>query len=120
LNTISHLEFEQLLDRLAEILPVARQNEHDRYRAAKMVYFTAQGEPEEAAETGTLPGDFVHIDTLRTVSPEERELHSIGLAVAAFGGANAITDIGYALTDRGCKYAQFLWGAWNGMGGLHL
>jgi hypothetical protein len=44
-------------------------------------------------------------------TPEARELHSIGLAVAAFGGFDAISEIGWSLND------EYVWTAWDGMAG---
>ncbi len=112
-------EMEQLLRRLETIVPIVRQQQHDANRAAETAYFAAKGKSERVADQSPLRvlsiGELIEIDYQRVKTPEACELHSIGLAVATFGGCDAISDIGWMLADRGCQDAQFVWSRWDGM-----
>jgi hypothetical protein len=111
-------ELERLLQRLETILPIVRQQQREANRAAELAYFAAKGQTERLAEDRLLVlscEELIEIDYQRVKTPEACELHSIGLAVAAFGGCDAISNIGWALADRGCKDAGFVWSLWDGM-----
>jgi hypothetical protein len=117
-------ELEHLLNRLAEIVPIARQQWRKSEGAAMMAYFDSD-KPSEAAKaawrkTGVMcVRDLVAIEFPIVDTPETQELRSIGLAVAAFGGADAISRLGWMLVDRG-QNGQALWSAWDGMAGHWL
>jgi hypothetical protein len=109
-------ELGQLLSRLETILPVVRQQQREANRAAEVAYFTAKGEPHRLKKALILSGrELVEIDYQRVKTPEACELHSIGLAVAAFGGCDAVSEVGWMLADRGCRDFQFAWSRWDGM-----
>ena len=112
-------EMEQLLRRLETIVPIVRQQQHDANRAAETAYFAAKGKSERVADQSPLRvlsiGELIEIDYQRVKTPEAFELHSIGLAVATFGGCDAISDIGWMLADRGFQNAQLVWSRWDGM-----
>lgn len=110
-------ELEKLLQRLEAIVPVVRQQQSEANSAAEAAYFARTGTDRGA--TGSLmvlsATDMFEIDYQRVKTPEACELHSIGLTVAALGGSDAISEVGWALHDRGSKLAHFVWSRWDGM-----
>ena len=95
--------------------PAATRGKRD---AAEVAYFTAKGTPERLDKLLVLDvTELLEINYQRVDTPEASELHSIGLAVAAFGGCDAISEIGRMLANRGCRDAQFIWSRWDGMAG---
>jgi hypothetical protein len=117
----STTELERMLQRLETILPIVRQQQREANEAAEVAYFTAKGTPERLDKMLVLDvTELLEINYQRVDTPEASELHSIGLAVAAFGGRDAISEIGWMLANRGCRDAQFIWSRWDGMAGHWL
>jgi hypothetical protein len=111
-------ELDRLLKRLQAIAPVARRQQTEANRQATRAYFEAKGEPESLL---LHLDDWIAIDFPNVDTPEMRELRSIGLAVAAFGGSDAISLIGWALRERGSDEARAaVWVTWDGMAGHWL
>jgi hypothetical protein len=114
-------ELERMLQRLETILPIVRQQQREANDAAEVAYFTAKGTPEQLDKLLVLDvTELLQINYQRVNTPEACELHSIGLAVAAFGGRDAISEIGWMLANRGCRDAQFIWSRWDRMSGYWL
>lgn len=108
-------ELERLLKRLAVVAPIVRQQVSEANRAAERAYYEDSGKPTpEAVEAwrrcGLMHGsDLIEIGYPHGLdTPEWRELRSIGLAVAAFGGSDAISEIGWVVGD-------VIWHEWDGM-----
>jgi hypothetical protein len=115
------IELERLLNRLETLLPIVRQQQREANRAAEVAYFTAKGTPERLCGLLVLDVDEgIEINYPKLQTPEARELHSIGLAVAAFGGCDAISDVGWQLANRGCRDYDYVWTRWDGMAGHWL
>lgn len=114
----SRPELELLLKRLEEIAPIVRQQQAEADRLATKAHFQAKGEPEHILLS---VDDWLGVDFKPVNTAEARELHSIGLAVAAFGGSDAISLIGWVLSDRGCDEGRSsVWNEWDGMAGHWL
>jgi hypothetical protein len=117
-------QLERLITRLLEIAPIVRQQQRDADRAVEKAYF-AYADPEVARSWRedrliALP-DLLRIEYRRVTTPEARELYSIGLAVAAFGGWDAISGIGSELAERDCDDGRIaVWNQWDGMAGHWL
>jgi predicted transcriptional regulator len=105
-------EFVKLIRRLKEIAPLVRSQQREANRHA-IARFDAKDEPAPAEK----PGTGRRVDT-----PEARELRSIGLAIAAFGGAYAILEVGWQLTEQGGSDEDriTLWSWWDGFAGYGL
>jgi hypothetical protein len=102
----------KLIRRLKEIAPLVRSQQREANRRA-IEEFDAKGELTPAERLGVCK----RIDT-----PEARELRSIGLAIAAFGGAYAILEVGWLLMDSGGSDGDRLtvWSWWDGFAGPRL
>jgi hypothetical protein len=108
-------ELEPLLKRLEKIAPIVLQQQREADTRAAKAYFDAKGEPDGVLLSIT---DWLAVDFRRIDTPEARELYSIGLAVAAFGGFDAIDALGWTLQARGCGDARVsIWNEWDGMAG---
>lgn len=111
-------EWDEMLDRIAELIPVVREQLKVGNRAAIESYYREKGKPEPPAIPG---GEFLEIKFAKvTDTPEGRELRSIGLAVAALGGGDVISEIGWTLSDRIGAPGRFVWSAWDGLAGHWL
>jgi hypothetical protein len=115
-------ELDKLLRRLETILPIVRQQQRDANHARELAYFTAKGTPERLSGPWRYINgkELEEIGCERVRSAEASELHSIGLAIAAFGGFDAISEIGWMLADRGSPDAKLAWQRWDGMAGHYL
>jgi hypothetical protein len=114
-------ELERLLKRLAKIAPIVQQQVNEAEHEAERAYFEDSGKatPEAAAlwrDLQIIDGfDLCAVQYRQTLdTPEWREFHSIGLAVAAFGGADAIEQIGWMVGG------STVWNEWDGMAGFWL
>jgi hypothetical protein len=117
----SRPELERLLQRLAVLVPIVHRQQCDANLAAERAYFEDSGKatPEATAmwreHRMMAAGDFMQVPYPHGLdTPEWRELRSIGLAVAAFGGTDAISEMGYAVGG------DHLWHQWDGMAGHWL
>ncbi len=118
-------ELDRLLDRLADLVPIWRRQRAEHDQAAAERYYSSDVPSEEAKALWrrhrVISGsDLVRIGYGRLDTPEARELRAIGLAVAAFGGSEAISLIGWTLADRLVPGGQSVWSAWDGMAGHWL
>lgn len=108
-------ELERLLERIRTLLPIVQQQRREANAAAELAYFS---QPDVDAEAVRLweqarimsAATLIAIAYPRPSSAEYRELYAIGLAVAAFGGADAISAIGW-------EAGQGVWHIWDGMAG---
>jgi hypothetical protein len=94
---------------------------------AEAAYFSSDKPTAEDkamwVNSGILDGcTLIAINYKRVQTPEARELKSICLAVAAFGGFEAIQLIGYALSeDHDCDIGRsVVWAICDGMAGFVL
>jgi hypothetical protein len=112
-------ELDELIFRLRVIAPIVREQRVAADRKAEREYFES-GEATDEERDMWQRHHMMSADTLcnieyrdRLCTPEEREPHSIGLAVAAFGGSDAISDLGWMIGST-------IWHEWDGMAGHWL
>jgi hypothetical protein len=112
-------ELQRLLDRLTALVPIVRQQRREANRAAEEAYWSSDIPTAEAkrrwGKTRIMAGgDFCRVPYKDPDTPEYRELLSIGLAVAAFGGDDAVDEIGWALTEDRKIDGAIIWSEWDG------
>lgn len=113
-------ELECLIRRIWYLAPVVREQVRAANLEAERVYFVESGKPSVDAVALWERSRMMMAKDLLAVAypnkldtPEWQEFHSIGLAVAAFGGADAISELGW-ITDG------VAWTEWDGMAGHWL
>jgi hypothetical protein len=113
-------ELRVLLQRLAELVPIVREQRRVAWDKATAEYFASDKPTDEERRMWETPlralcgSVLVKLESHdRLSTPEQHELHSIGLAVAAFGGLDAISEIGWIVDQR-------VWNEWDGMAGHWL
>jgi hypothetical protein len=114
----SEAEFEGLLKRLAVLVPIARQQRRDAWKQAERI---SDAKPLQCGGLKVWDAtEFLKIDYRDPDTPEQTEIRSIGLAVGALGGADAISEIGWIMQERGLCRGNDIWSLWDGVAGHWL
>lgn len=112
----SAVEYRRLLERLRTLVPIVESQAFVADKRAEAAYYGSGETPPERViawkKHGLIyGGDMLRIDYRDPDTAEWRELISIGLAVAACGGFDAIVEIAEQVGGS-------VWHCWNGMAGF--
>jgi hypothetical protein len=118
-------DYDKLIERLGILVPQVRAQAQATNKAAEDAYFNSEratdAERKMWTERHSMTGTTLLAIAYAPVdSPESRELDSIGRAVAAFGGVDAIEQLGSDLQMRGDDCGQYVWERWDGFAGFWL